>query len=329
MRNWILKLFWPTLLAFAVLQVPVDVAAQAAWPNRPIKLVVPYPPGGNSDNVGRLVAERLGAHLNTTVIVDNKPGGTTQVGTELVARANPDGYTILCGAATAFTVLPHQRTKLPYDPKNGFEVLGGVAQYLTVLAVRNDLGVNSLADLIKLAKANPGKLTFGSAGIASVGHISGEILKRDAGINMVHVPYKGSADAATALMGGHIDMLIDGTTVALAKAGKVKGIVAFGLDRHPEMPNLPSLVEAGLQNVRISIGAQWGLFAPKGTPAPICARLSQALEKMLAEPETRKRLERVSALAYWQTPDELRKALESDYNFYGELLPAIGIRKED
>ena len=156
MGNWIPKLFWSTLLVIALLQVPMDGFTQSDWPSRPIKLVCPYPPGGNSDNVTRLIAERLGAHLNTTVIVENRPGGTTQVGTELVARANPDGYTILCGPATAFTVLPHQRTKLPYDPKNGFEMLGGIAQYLTVLAVRNDLGVNSMADLINLAKANPG-----------------------------------------------------------------------------------------------------------------------------------------------------------------------------
>ena len=146
---------------------------------------------------------------------------------------------------------------------------------------------------------------------------------------MVHVPYKGSADAATALMGGHVDMLIDGTMVALAKAGKVKGLVAFSMIRHPEMPNLPSLAEAGLKDLRISTGAQWGLFAPKGTPARICVRLSQVLEKSLSEPETRKRLERVSALAYWQTPDDLRKSLEADYNFYSELLPAIGIKKEN
>lgn len=328
MRNWMMKLFWPILLAFVVLQLPADLAAQADWPKHPIKVVVPFPPGGNSDRVGRLVAERLGALLNANVIVENKPGGTTQVGVEYVYRANPDGYTLLCPSAIAFTVLPHQRTKLPYDPKNGFEMLGGVAKYLTVLAVRNDLGVNSLADLVKLAKTQPGKLSFGSAGILSIGHISGEILKRDTGIDMVHIPYKGSADAATALVGGHIDMLIDGTTVALAQAGKVKGLVAFGLERHPEMPDLPSLPEAGFKNIQISAGAAWSLMAPKGTPAPICARLSRALEQMLAEPETRKRLERVSALAYWQTPDELRNALEAEYNLYGVLLPAIGIRKE-
>lgn len=322
----ILSLFAPVLLAALVL--PLPATAQTAWPDKPIRLVVPYPPGGTSDNLGRLVAERLGSYLGTPLIVDNKPGGTTQIGTELVARAAPDGNTVLLGAITAFTVLPHLRNKLPYDPKNSFEPLGGIAEYLAVVAVRKDLGVQTLADLVKLAKASPGKLTYGSAGQASFGHIAGEIIKRETGISMLHIPFKGSADAANALAGGQIDVLIDGAVVGLAKAGRVTALATFGNARHPELPNVPSLPETGIK-IRTQSAPGWGLFTPKGTPAAINQRLSQALEKMLAEPETQARLKRISTLPDWRTPSDLRMAIDADYKYYAELLPAIGIRADD
>ncbi len=322
----VLSLLAPVLLA--ALAMPLSATAQTTWPDKPIRLVVPYPPGGTSDNLGRLVAERLGSYLGTPLIVDNKPGGTTQIGTELVARAAPDGNTVLLGAVTAFTVLPHLRNKLPYDPKNGFEPLGGIAEYLAVVAVRKDLGVHTLADLVKLAKASPGKLTYGSAGLASFGHISGEIIKRETGISMLHIPFKGSADAANALAGGQIDVLIDGAVVGLAKGGRVTALATFGNKRHPELPNIPSLPETGIK-VRTQSAPAWGLFTPKGTPAAINVRLSQALEKMLAEPETQARLQRMSTLADWRPSSELRLAMDADYKYYGELLPVIGIRPED
>jgi tripartite-type tricarboxylate transporter receptor subunit TctC len=328
MQAWIKKWIAPALVAAMAVPLSSPVLAQGSWPDRPIRLVVPYPPGGTSDNVGRMVAERVGAHLGATLIVDNKPGGTTQVGTEIVARAPPDGNTLLLGAVTAFTVLPNLRSKLPYDPKNGFDALGGVAQYLAVVTVRKDLGVSSLPQFVKLARENPGKLTFGSAGLASFGHIAGETLKREAGIELLHVPFKGSADAANALAGGQIDMLIDGATVRLAKAGRVIPLASFGNKRHPELPDVPSLPETGVK-VTTQASPGWGLFAPKGTPAAINARISQALEKMLGEPETQAKLQKISTLADWRTPSELRNAIEEDFKHYGVLLPAIGIRAED
>jgi len=302
--------------------------AQDNWPSRPIKLVVPYPPGGNSDNLGRIDAERVAAQLNATIVVDNKPGGTTQLGTELVARAAPDGYTLLLGAVTAFTVLPHLRKKLPYDPKRSFEPLGAIADYVAVAAVRKDLGVATLADLIRVAKANPGKLTYGSAGLSSFGHIAGEIIKRDAGIDLLHIPFKGSADAAAALAGGQIDFLIDGTTVQLAKGGRAVALFAFADKRHPELPNVPSLPETGLQ-VKRPTGSSWGLFAPAGTPRAITDKLARALERALAEPDTQARMQRISAMPAWGSPAELMRGVDNDFRFYGELLPAIGLKAED
>lgn len=328
MNNRIGKLIAPALLSVLTVTACTQAVAQGTWPDHPIRLIVPYPPGGTSDNVGRLVAERVGANLGATFIVENRPGGTTQVGTEIVARAPPDGYTVLLGAVTAFTVLPNLRSKLPYDPKNSFDALGGIAEYLAIVSVRKDLGVTTLSQFVKLAQAHPGKYTFGSAGLASFGHIAGETIMRETGISLLHVPFKGSADAANALAGGQIDMLIDGATVRLAMAGRVVPLAAFGAKRHPELPDVPSLPETGVK-VTTQVSPGWGLFTPKGTPAAINARISQALEKMLGEPETQLKLQKISTLADWRSPAELRKAIDADFKHYGELLPAIGIRPED
>jgi tripartite-type tricarboxylate transporter receptor subunit TctC len=326
------KLFSRRSITAILLALPaahlVYAQSSAGWPVRPIRLVVPFPPGGNSDSLGRIIAERLAVDLNVPVIVDNKPGGTTQLGTEIVARSVPDGQTLLLGASTAFTVLPHMRKKLPYDLKHGFEPLGAIAEYVAVAAVRKDLGVSNLTDFIKRAKDNPGKLTFGSAGLSSFGHIAGEILKRDAGVDLLHVPFKGSADAAAALVGGQIDLLIDGTTVPLIKGGRVVPLFTFGDARHPELPAVPALGETGFA-VRRPTGPAWGLFAPHGTAPSIIARLVKCLEKVLAEPETRARLQRISAMPDWRSPADLMRALDGDYRFYGELLPAIGLKSED
>ncbi len=303
-------------------------AAQRAWPERPIRLVVPFPPGGTTDNVGRIVADALATELGVAVVVENKPGGTTQLGTDFVAHAVPDGQTLLMGAATAFTVLPHLRRKLPYDPKNGFEYLGGIAEYLAIVAVRNDLGVKSLRQLLALAKEQPDKLSYGSAGIASVGHIAGGTLQRETGVRFLHVPFKGSADAVNALAGGQVDFVIDGAAVALARSGRITPLAVFGNQKHPGMPELPTLDEAGIQ-VRTQRTSSWGLFAPKGTPAEVNVRLAEALKKAMARPEIRERFTRTSTLADWRSPADLRAAMDSDYRFNGELLPAIGIRPED
>lgn len=322
------RLLTSLVLALVGVGATASALAQADWPIRPIRLIVPYPPGGTSDNLGRLVAERLGHKLHASVVVDNRPGGTTQIGTEQAFRAPPDGYTVLLGAVTAFTVLPNLRRNLPYDARDGFEPLGGVAEYLSVVTVRKDLGVQTLAELIKLAKTQPGKLTYGSAGLASFGHIAGEIVQRETGIKMLHVPYKGSADAANALAAGQVDVLIDGAIVPLAKAGRVVPLAAFGAVRHPELPQVPSLAEAQL-NVKRPTGPGWGLFTPKGTPVAINQKLSKALEDLLAEPETQARLQRISTVADWRTPADLRKAIEGDRRFYAELLPAVGIQPTD
>ena len=294
--------------------------AQDPWPSKPVKLVVPFPPGGSSDIMGRLVAEGMGRLLNATFIIDNKPGGTTQIGSELVANAPPDGYTLLEGASTAFTVLPNQR-KLNFS-LDSFEVAGGIADYIAVFAVRKTLPVNSMKEFVEYAKKNPGKLTYGSAGELSAGHVYGGTLARDTGIQVLHVPFKGSADAVNALVAGDIDFVIDGAATPMVKADRIRPLATFYRARHPEVPEVPTLKEAGF-DITMTKARGWGLLAPKGTPAPIMARLSEALQKALTDPKLAEALLRGNSVASYQTPAEYRASIAEDRKMYAELLPQI------
>jgi tripartite-type tricarboxylate transporter receptor subunit TctC len=299
--------------------------AQSKWPaERPVRLICPFPPGGNSDALARVLADRLREHLKANVLVDNRPGGTTQVGIEAGARAEPDGYTMTLATATTFTVLPNLR-KLPFD-LSSFEFAGGVADYIAFITVRKGLGVKTLQEFVALAKQNPGKFTWGSAGSASAGHIYGEMLKKSAGIDLLHVPFKGSADAANALVGEQIDMIIDGTGLGLARGGRAVLLATFFGQRHPEVPDVPAITETGVP-VKLTAGG-WGIAYPKGTPAPIVAQTGAALEKILAEPETREKLLRASVVATWSRPGDYRNALESARAYYAELLSSIGMKQE-
>ena len=298
--------------------------AQGRWPERPLRLVVPFPPGGNSDILGRIVAERLRDMLKVGVVVENKPGGTTQVGTELVARAEPDGYTMLLAAATTFTVLPNLR-KLPVDPESGFEMAGGVADYVAIVTARSGLGVKSLGEFVTLAKRQPGKLTWGSAGIASAGHLYGEIIKQQAGIDILHVPFKGSADAAAALLGGQVDLIIDGVGLNMAKNGQAVALAAFFQRRHPDLPNVPALPETGL-GIELPAGGGWGIAFPKATPRNIVDQVGAALERIMAEPQTRERLLKASVVALWTPAADFRLALGQARDYYARLLKTAGIR---
>lgn len=316
------------LLAALALATPLMAAmptvhAQDAWPSRPIRMVVPFPPGGSSDILGRLMAEQMGKLLNANIFVDNKPGGTTQVGTDFVAAAAPDGYTLLLAAATSFTVLPNLR-KLSYGMES-FETAGGIADYLAVMAVKKSLPIKNVKQFVAYAKQRPGELSFGSAGEASAGHVYGLTLARDTGIKVLHVPFRGSAAASTALVGGEIDFIIDGAITPMVKADRVEPLAVMYHKRHPDLPNVPTLHEAGF-DITSAKGAGWGLLAPKGTPAPIMARLSETLQKVLQQKEVHEALQRANSIPAWQTPEEFRQGIAADRAMYSELLPAIGIR---
>ena len=314
------------LAAIASLLVAGAAWAQGgAYPERPIKFVIPYPPGGTSDNLGRLLAEKLRVALGQPLVAENKPGGTSMLGAEAVAQAKPDGYTLLLGPSTAFSVLPHLR-KVPYDPVASFEPIAMVASYLAVVTVRNDLPVKNLAELVALAKKEPGKLTYGSAGIASFGNMAGETIKLKQGVDIVHVPFKGSGDLVAGLLGGQIDVIIDGVGLPLAKSGKARALATFADVRHPDLPEIPSLAEAGMKTGLPR--TWWGIFAPKGTPEPILKRLDATLARILADPETKDRMNRISVIAYYLPPAEMRKVMTEDSEINGELIRATKMRLE-
>ena len=310
--------------AMAGLPVSAHAADEAGYPHKEIVFVVPYPPGGNSDNLARIYADRLRAKLGATIVIENKPGGTTSLGTGVVARARPDGYTLLLATSTAFTVLPHLRGDLPYDPVKSFTFVGSLAGYLPVLAVRNELPVSTLQELVDYARKHPGKLSWGSAGVASGGHLAGEILKKDAGLDMLHVPFKGSADSLTAMLGGHTDFLIDGVGLEAVKSGRAKGIVTFASERNPELPDLPTPKEAGF-DVTLPFEGFWGLAVPAGTPQPIVDKLAKATREILQEPETRKRFGNISLSASWKSGPEYARDMDGGRAYYGELLKKVNL----
>ena len=320
----------PALLATAVsllaglLLAPAQAQTPDAWPSKPIRMVVPFPPGGSSDILGRIVANHLARVLNANIYVDNKAGGTTQVGTDFVANAPPDGYTLLLGAASSFTVLPNLR-KLNYT-LDSFEPIGGVADYVAVMAVRKTLPVKDMKQFIEYATQNPGKLSFGSAGEASAGHVYGGTLARDTAIKVLHVPFRGSVDAVNALVAGDIDFVIDGAATSMVKAGRLVPLATFYKTRHPELPNVPTLKEAGIE-IATAKGAGWGILAPRGTPRAVLTRLTDALQKVMTDKAVQEEILHANSIASWQTPEEFRAGMLADQKMYSELLPAIGVQK--
>ncbi len=319
------RLLAPLALMVPALWLGSQAQAQSSnWPSQPIRLVVPFPPGGSSDILGRLIAEHLGKALGASIFVDNKPGGTTQVGTDFVANAAPDGNTLVLGAASSFTVLPNLR-KLNYS-LDSFESAGGIADYIAVMAVRKSLPIKDVRQFVAYAKQNPGKLSFGSAGEASAGHVYGLTLARDTGIQVLHVPFRGSAAAVTALVSGDIDFIIDGAVTPMIKTDRVQPLATVYRRRHPDLPSVPTLQEAGF-TITTSKGSGWGLLAPKGTPRPIMTRLSVGLQKVLEQKDIQDALVRANSIAAWQSPEDFRQGLLSDRKMYAELLPAIGIRE--
>lgn len=309
------------IVALGALCLPA--IAQEVYPSRPIRMVVPFPPGGSSDILGRILADRFGRVLHASVVVENRPGGTTQIGTEAVANAPADGYTLLVAAASSFTVLPNLR-KLNYS-LDSFESIGGVADYMAVMAVRKTLAVRNVKEFIAYAKQNPKKLSFGSAGEASAGHVYGGTLSRDTGIEVLHVPFRGSADAVNALVAGETDFIIDGAVTPMVKAGRVTPLATLYQVRHPQLPDVPTLKEAGI-DITTAKGAGWGVLAPRGTPKAVVAKLSETLRAIMADKGVQEDLIRANSIAAWQTPEAFRAGLLNDQKMYAELLPAIGVK---
>lgn len=295
-----------------------------AWPSKPIKLIVAFPPGGASDAVGRIYAEKLSEAFKQPVIVENKPGAGTAIAAEAAAKAAPDGYTLSLAPTGQLTVLPHLNKKIPYDPFRDFAPVSIVASVPYVLAASAATPANSVKELVAAAKKEPGKLSYSSCGNGTLCHLSGELFKSLTHTDLLHVPYKGSAPAVTALLGGEVNLAFDTLTVLAPqiKAGKVKGLAITGKARSSLIPNVPSASEAGL--AQFDVTSWFGVVVPAATPKDIITRLNQELVRIAKLPEVKERLANQGMEPAYTTPEAFAKAIRDDSARWGKVVQSSG-----
>jgi tripartite-type tricarboxylate transporter receptor subunit TctC len=310
------------MLAALPLAAALPGLAQEAWPSRPIRVIVPAPAGGGTDNMARALTDKMREILNATIIIENRAGATTAIGTEYVSIAAPDGLTLLFASPPGFTILPHLRP-VKYTLEQ-FEPVGAVGNIATMVVARKDLPVETLADLIAAAKKAPGKITFGFPGVGSLGHMAGEVFVRQAGIEVLNVPYKGSADTIAAALGGQVDFIVNDAAGALIKEGRLKGLAAFIDKPLPSLPQVPSIRQAGFTAPIPS--TPMGILAPKGTPKPILDKLTGAIQKAMMDPSLVERLQTYSVAAQWQPPEEFLRLLVQGRDAFGVLIREKGIK---
>jgi tripartite-type tricarboxylate transporter receptor subunit TctC len=300
------------------------LAAAEHYPNRTIKIVVPVPPGPLLDVVPRIIAERLAFRWGVPVIIENRPGAAQNLGAEVVAKADPDGYTLLASPPGPLVVSQHLRTKLNFDP-SAFVPVSVMVKLPTVLVVNPKGPATNLQDFLAVARANPGKITFGSPGAGSTPHLATEGLMKAAGIRLVHVPYQGMAPAMNDLIGGHIDMMIDlyGNAAPNIKEGKLKLIAVTTQTRLPEEPGVPTISEAVPEFVH---GEWFAIVAPPNTPADIASKLSVAIAETLKLPEVAKRMADFSAVPVGATPDDSTAFIKAESARWRELIDTTGLR---
>lgn len=277
-------------LAAGAALAPAVAAAQGGYPSKPIQLILPFPPGGATDVVGRVIAKKMGERLGQTVVVENRPGAGTVVAASYVAKSAPDGYTLMATSGTTFTVNPAVYARLPYDPQKNFDPIGQIGSTGLILLANRDVPVNTLKEFVAAAKAEPGKYSYGSFGAGTTAHFAAEQLLNLTGTKLLHVPYKGSAPAMTDLIGGQIPFSVDTVAAALPqlKAGKIKAIAVTTAKRSSLLPNVPTVAEGGYPGMDAST---WiALVAPHGVPPEVKAKLEKALAESVADPATRKQL---------------------------------------
>ncbi len=307
----------------------VQAAAQpTAYPTRAVRVVIPYPPGGGNDIIGRIVAEDLGKRLGQQAIVDNRSGGSTAIGAEHVARSAPDGYTLLITSHTTYALLPNLRPKLGYDPQRDFEPVSLLATQSFALAVHPSLPVKSVKQIIDLARSKPGQLTFSSAGGGTGTHFSGEQFRVLAKLDMLHVPYKGGNAAITSVLSGETTMTF-GSLSALSPfvtTGKLRIIAVTGAKRSPLDPKIPTIAESGLKGYEMT--PWYGLTAPRGTPTAIVDRLNTAVVAAIQSQETRERMMKVGYEPAGSTPQQLADYIRSELARYAKLVKTIGFAEQ-
>jgi tripartite-type tricarboxylate transporter receptor subunit TctC len=315
-------------LAAAGLALPHAASAQAAWPNKPIRYIVPFAPGGTTDILARVVGEKLSIALGQTIVVDNKPGQGGSAGAAELARAAPDGYTIGGGTISSHAINASLYERLPYDPVTSFAPITLYATQPNVLLLHPSVPANTLAEFIALLKANPDKYNFGSAGVGTSQHISGELFKTLAGVKMQHVPYRGSGQMIPELLGGTLTVAVDNIATALPhiKSGKLRALAVTTTQRSGVAPDVPTMAESGLAGYELS---SWqAVFAPAGTPPAIVERLYTEIAKILKMPDVSKRLGDLGLDLSGMPPAQLAALVRSDVPRLGKVVKDSGAKAE-
>ena len=315
------------ILCLAAAMLVASPAFAQVWPSRPVRVVAAYPAGGSIDIVARLVSQRLGESLGQPFIVENKAGAAGNIGTDFVAKAAPDGYTLLMGSAAAISSAPNVYAKLPYDPLKDLLPIVLVANQPNALIVRPGLAANNVREFIALARANPGKLNYGSSGVGASQHMTAELFAMMTGVQITHVPYKGGAPAMADLMSGQIDFMFDPvpTSIQVVRSGKVRALAVTSLRRSEVMPDLPSMAEAGLDG--FDLRGWIGLLAPANTSRDLVQRLNGEVLKMLAA-DLRGKLLELGLDVAGGTPEQFAAFIREDIAKYGRIVKASGMPQQ-
>jgi tripartite-type tricarboxylate transporter receptor subunit TctC len=311
---------------FVLLALSAAAAAAQPYPSKPIRLVVPFPAGGTTDILAREVGQRLSLSLGQPVVIDNRPGAAGNIGSELVAKSAPDGYTLLMATVGTHAINPNLYARIPYDHVKDFAPVVLVAGVPNVLEVTPSLPVHSVADLIKLAKEKPGQINFASSGSGTSIHLSGELFKTMAGVDMTHVPYKGSAPAITDLIGGQVQVMFDNLPSSLQqiKAGKLRAIAVTSAQRAPALPDVPTIAESGLPGFEAT--SWFGIVAPAGTPPTIIARINADVNQWLQSPEAKEKLLAQGAVAAGGSPEQFAAYIHAETEKWARVVKASGAK---
>ena len=314
-----------TLLTALAAAACAGTAQAQAWPAKPIKLVVNFPPGGAADQIARAVGVPLAEALGQPVVVENRAGANGNIGGEAVAKAAPDGYTLLMSSGGMVSVNPHIYARMSFDPARDLVPVASAARVLVYLLVRPDLPAQNIAEFIAYLKANPGKLSYGSPGNGSSPHLAGEMMKSQAGVFAVHVPYRGAAPALQDLLAGQIDYFFDpGIGLNQVRAGKLRLLAVGSPKRSPAFPDAPTLAEAGLKG--FDADTVFGFYAPAGTPAEVITRLNREINRILLTPPLRERMLALGGEALPLSPEQFHQRAIDDAKRFGAIIKERGIR---
>jgi tripartite-type tricarboxylate transporter receptor subunit TctC len=314
-------------LLLGLLSLPLNCFAQD-YPTRPIHLIVPFPPGGVADIIARPIAERLSASLGEPVVVENRGGGTGTLGASYVAHAAADGYTLLLGTTNEIAMSPTLYPSLPYDPTTAFSPITSVAEFPNVLVVSSDSAIRTLADLVAMARAKPGGLTFASSGVGSTNHLSAELFQRQADVKILHVPYKGGGPALADVYAGQVTAMFATlpSAIGLIEGDKLRALMVTGAKRSDALPDVPTAKESGMPELVVTT---WnGFLAPAGTPQEVVARLHKALADAVADPVLRQTFGTLGAETELITPQQFALRIRNDFDFWAGFIKHAGISVE-